>query len=224
MPSCLHESLEYLLESSPLSEGLANSLGNTWTVPGPQGRLPKDRPATGDPTGAKPESGEQLLCLVASLIVQQVLVSEAICLLGVRENMKIVLVHSLFTVSPDVYCTDIQLWGVLGDLPKDGTPALLLLTGIHFYSNFSFRGVYHTNFETHVGGLKLKTGGPDAHAKQVAVDSDKGLLKVLSCGLCFLPSEIVGGGSGIRRGNHNCQGRGGAISAPPPSGPRHHLL
>ena len=103
------------------------------------------------------------------------------------------LVHSIFTVSPDVYSTNVQLWGVVGDLAKDGNQALLLLTGIHFSPNLSFRGVSHTYFETNVGGLDLKNGRKDAHTQQVAVESDKGFLKVLSLGLCFLPSEIVGG-------------------------------
>ena len=59
MPSYLLASLEALLESSPLPEGLANALSNAWNVPGPRGRLPKDRPDMGDPTGAKPESGNR---------------------------------------------------------------------------------------------------------------------------------------------------------------------
>ena len=193
MPSYLLASLEALLESSPLPEGLANALSNAWNVPGPRGRLPKDRPATGDPTGAKPESGEPLLSLVTSLVVRKVPGLEAICLLGVRENAKIVLVHILFTVSPNVYSANVQLWGVVGELPKDWKPSLLLLTGIHFSPNFYLRGFSCTEFETYVGGLDLKTGGPDAHAHQVAVKYDEGSLKVLSCGLCFLPSDIVGG-------------------------------
>ena len=102
-----HASLEVLLESSPLLEGFANALGNAWTVRGPQGRLPTSRPASGDPTGAKTESGELLLLLVTSLIVRQVPGLEAIFLLGVRENTKIVLVHSLFSVSPNVYSADV---------------------------------------------------------------------------------------------------------------------
>ena len=130
----------------------------------PEAAPPKARLATGDPTGAKPESEEPLLRLVTSLVVRQVPGPKAIYLLGVQENAKIVLVHSLFTVSPDVYSTNVQLWGVVGDLPKDGTPALLLLSGIHFSPNFSFRGVSHTDFETHFGGLNLKTRGPHAHA------------------------------------------------------------
>ena len=88
MPSYLHASLEVLLEISPLTEGLANALSNAWTVSGPRDRLPKSRAATGNPTGAKPESGEPLLCLMTSLVVCQVPVLEAICLLGVRENAK----------------------------------------------------------------------------------------------------------------------------------------
>ena len=84
MPSYPHANLKALLESSPLSEGLSNALSNAWTVPGPRGRLLKAHPATGDPTGAKPESGEPLLCLVTSLIVRQVPGSEAIFLLGVQ--------------------------------------------------------------------------------------------------------------------------------------------
>ena len=97
------------------------------------------------------------------------------------------LFHSLFTVSSNVYSANFQLWGVVGDLPKDGTPALLILTGIHFSPGFSYQGVSHTEFETHVGGLDLKTGGPDVHAQLVTVKSDEELLKVLSFGLCFLP-------------------------------------
>ena len=141
MMSYPHESLEVLLESSTLPEGLDNALGKDWTVPGPRGHLPKSRPSTGDPTGAKPESGESLLRLVTSLVVRRVFGLEDIFLLGVQENAKIVLVHSLFTVSPDIYSADVQLWGVVGDLPEDGTPDLLLLTGIHFSPKFSFRGV-----------------------------------------------------------------------------------
>ena len=107
MPSYLHASLGALLESSPLPEGLANSLSNAWNLQVPQRCIPKDRPAKGDPTGAKPESGEPLLCLVTSLIVCQVPGSEAICLLGVWENANIVLVHSLFIISPDLYSADV---------------------------------------------------------------------------------------------------------------------
>ena len=81
----------------------------------------------------------------------------------------------------------------MGDLHKYGTPSLLILTGIYFSPNFSLRGVSRTKFETHVGGLGLKTGGPDAHTQKVAVKSDKGSLKVLLRGLCFLPLEMVGG-------------------------------
>ena len=92
----------------------------------------------GNPTGAKPKGAEPLLYLVTSLIVRQFLGSEAIFLLDVWENTKIVLVHSLFTVSTNVYSADVQIWGVVGDLPKDGTSALLLLTGIHFSTNLSF--------------------------------------------------------------------------------------
>ena len=99
MPSYPHVSLEALLESSPLPEGLANTLGNAWTVPGTRGCLPKAYPATGDPTGAKPKSGEPLLRIVTSLVVRQVPVSEAICILGFRENAKIVLVHSLYLLT-----------------------------------------------------------------------------------------------------------------------------
>ena len=117
---------------------------------------------------------------MTSLVVLQVPGSEAIFLLGVRDNANIVLAHSLFTVSPDVYSADVQLWGVVRELPKNGTPALLLLTRIHFSPNFLFRGVSRTEFETHVGGLNLKTGGPDSHAQQVAVEFDKVLLKFLS--------------------------------------------
>ena len=138
MPSYYHTSIKALLESSPLPEGLANDLGNAWTVPVPRGRFPKARPATGDPTGAKLESGEPLIRLVTSLVVRQVPGSEVIFLLGVRENAKIVLVHSLFTVSPDIYSANVQLLGVVGDLSKDGTPSLLLLTGIKFSPNFYF--------------------------------------------------------------------------------------
>ena len=78
----------------------------------------------------------------------------------------------------------------MGDLPKDVTPAILILTGIYFYPKFSFQGVSRTEFETHVGGLELKTGGPDANAQQVAVDSDEGSLKVFSRGLCFLYTTL----------------------------------
>ena len=193
IPLYSHTSLEVLLKSCPLLEGLANALGNVWTVPGPRGRLPRSCPASGNPTGAKPESGDPLLSLVNYPIVRQVQGLEAIFLLGVRENAKIVLVHSLFTVSLNVYSTDVQILGVLDDLPEDGTPALLLLTGIQFSPKFSFQGISRTKFETHIRGLNLKTGGTDAHAQQFAVESNEGLLKVLSCGLCFLPSEIVGG-------------------------------
>ena len=146
IPSYPYASLEALLESSQLLEGINNTLSNAWTVPGHRGRLPKARPTTGDPTGAKIESEEPLLHLVTSLVVHQVPVLEAICLLGVRKNAKIVLVHSLFTVSPDVYSSDVQLWGVVGDLLKDGTPSLLLLTGIQLSANFSFRGVSCSEF------------------------------------------------------------------------------
>ena len=171
------ESRNFIVDISP-TRGLNNVLSNAWTVPGPQGRLPNDLPSMGDPTGAKPKSGELLLCLVTSLVVRQVSGLEAICLLGVQENAKIVLVHILFTVSPDVYSANVQLWEVVGEIPKDGTQALLFLTGIHFYPKFSFQGVSCTNFNTHVGGLDLKTGGPNAHAQQVAVEFDKGSLKV----------------------------------------------
>ena len=71
----------------------------------------------------------------------------------------------------------------MGELPEDGTPALLLLAGIHFYPKFSFREVSHTDFDPHIGGLDLKTGGPDAHAQKVVFESDEGSLKVVSCGL-----------------------------------------
>ena len=192
MPVYPHASQKALLESSPLLEVLDDNLSNAWTVLDPRGRLPKARPATGNPTGAKPESGGPLLRLVTSLVFRQVPGLEAICLLGFWENAKIVLVHSLFTVSPDVYSADVQLWGVVWDLPKYGTLALLLLTGFHFSPNFSFRGVSCTEFKTHVRGLDLKTGGPDAHAHQVAVKSCEVSLKVFSCGLWFLPSEMVG--------------------------------
>ena len=84
---------------------------------------------------------------------------------------------------------------VVGDLLNDGIPALLLLTGIHFSSNLYFQGVSRTKLEKHVGALDLKTGGPDAHTQQVTVESDEGFLKVLSRGLCFLSSEMVGEGS-----------------------------
>ena len=107
MSSYPQTSLEALLESSPLPYGIANSISNAWTVPGPRGRFSKACPDTGDPTGAKPDSGEPLLCLVTSLIVCQVPGSEAICLLGVWENANIVLVHSLFIISPDLYSADV---------------------------------------------------------------------------------------------------------------------
>ena len=200
MPSYPHASLDALLEISTLPEGLANALSNSCIVLGHQGCLPKARSDTGDPTGAKPKSGEPVLCLVTFLVVFQVMGSEAICLLVVQENTKIVLVHSIFTISPNVYSADVQLWGVVGDLPKDGTQALLLLTGIHFSPNVSFRGVSRTYFETHIGGLNLKNRRKDAHSQQVAVESDEGLLKVLSLGLCFLPSKILGGVPELREG------------------------
>ena len=66
---------------------------------------------------------------MTSLIVLQVPVSKAIFLLGVQENVKIMLIHSLLTVSPDVYSSNVQLWGVVGDLPEYGNPALLYSLG-----------------------------------------------------------------------------------------------
>ena len=83
-------------------------------------------------------------------------------------------VRSLFTVYTDVYSAYVQVRGVVGDLPKYGTPSLLLLIGIHLSPNFSFQGFSCTKFETNARGLNLKTGGPDAHAQQVAVESGEG--------------------------------------------------
>ena len=191
MTSYPHVSLEAVLEGTPLPEALATALGSHWTVPKPKGRPLRAPPATGDPTGAKEEAGEPLLRVISSLVSRGVAGSESICLLGVRENAKTVLVHSLFTVSPDVYSDKLELWGFVGGLPESGNPSLIHLTGMHFSPNFSFHGVAQNEFESHVGGLSLQVGGPNAHAQQVAVESDEDSRKILSRGLCFLPSEMV---------------------------------
>ena len=188
MPLYPHASLEDLLESSTLLEDLSNTLSNALNAPGPLGCFPKARPATGHPTEAKPESGEPLLRLVTSLVVRQVPGLEAIWLLGVQENANVVLVQSLSPFLPthtppmSIYEESLGIYLSM---------ALLLLTGIHFSPNFSLWGVSHTKFETHAGGLDLKTGVPNSHAQQVAVDSDEDILKVLSHGLFLLPSYIV---------------------------------
>ena len=112
MPLYPPASLEAFLEGTPRPEALATALGSHWVVPNTRGSYSKFQPTTDDPTGAKDEAREPLLLMVSSLVAHGVAGSKAICLLGVRENAKTILIHSLFIVSPEVYSNKLELWGM----------------------------------------------------------------------------------------------------------------
>ena len=86
----------------------------------------------------KDKGGEALHVYVLTLVTRGAPGSEAICLLGVCENAKVVLVHSLFTVPTSPYSTKTKLWGVVDMLPTSRPSAVIQVTPLHFAPNTPF--------------------------------------------------------------------------------------
>ena len=105
---------------------------------------------------------------------------------------KVIHAHILFCVSAGDYAKP-DLWGVLGPLPDEGTPSYIKITPLHLATSYYFLGVSHTKFESALSGLSTEGEGLEDLAQDPADGADGGSCWIQARGVCFLPSNLVGG-------------------------------
>ena len=90
--------LEAILKKPPLSPKLAAALRDAFRVTSLRGCLYDHTPLGGDPTCAKTDNGISLIWYLTGIVDRKVRSYESICLLGITELDRAILMHSLFYV------------------------------------------------------------------------------------------------------------------------------
>ena len=82
---------------------------------------------------------------------------------------------------------------MLGLLPDKGTPSYIKMIPLHLKTSYSFPGVSRTKFESALSGLSNEGEDLEDLAQDPAAEADDGSCRIRARGVCFLPSELVGG-------------------------------
>ena len=82
---------------------------------------------------------------------------------------------------------------MLGLLPDEGTPSYTKITHIHLDTRYYFFGISRTEFESSLSGLSTKAEDLEDLAQDPAAEADDGSHRIRAQGVCFLPSDLVGG-------------------------------
>ena len=82
---------------------------------------------------------------------------------------------------------------MLGPLPEKGTPSYIKITPLHLATSYSFLGLSRTEFESALSWLSTEGEDLEDLTQDPAAKVDDGSRRIRAQGVCFLPSELVGG-------------------------------
>ena len=115
---------------------------------------------------------------------------EKVTLVGVDEDGRVHLMHSLFSVHIDVYSTECSLFACLGKFPAEGPPQVTEILPGFFAARCYIRTVPRMNHIAHLGGISphnWQTKTCEQTAKAAGTDHVN-----LACrGLAFLPEDCA---------------------------------
>ena len=110
-----------------------------------------------DGTARTPEerTGQGLHFFLSHLALGEVPVPglERVTLVGVDEDRRMHLMHSLFSVRVDIYSTEFRLFACLRKLPVKGLPPVMEILPDFFVARRSVRAVPHIDHIAHLGGI-----------------------------------------------------------------------
>lgn len=134
-----------------------------------------------------------VLSFLASLISWQSAGFDRLALGVVLAAGGVDIVHSLFLVNGSEYEEALpEVWGIVGDIPKDRFLILTKLTSMLFVTNITFTATSSSKFKSHVTGLSLVLPQDfDSNAHQPALANDDKSRPIISRGAAFIPATTA---------------------------------
>ena len=115
---------------------------------------------------------------------------EKVTLVGVDENGRVHLMHSLFSVRVNVYSSEFRLFACVGELPAEAPPQVTNILPEFFAARRSVCAMTRINHIAHLGGIfsrDRQTKTCECATKAAGTDHVN-----LSCrGLAFLPADCA---------------------------------
>ena len=183
------------LEEGDSFSSLYDALETKWKVPLPSSSDGSRRNRTGYDigVGATADSGTGILEFLANLLSRRSAGLDRLVLAVVSGAGGVDLVHSLFLVNGSEYEEDLpEVWGIVGEIPAEGLPAITRLTSMIFANNTTFTGTSSSEFESHVTSLSsVEPRDFDSCAHQPADDEDEGSRPIPSRGAAFIPAAAA---------------------------------
>ena len=158
-------------------DSLYSALNKKWKVSPSSSSDESRRARTGFDigVGATADSGTAILEFLASLISRRSAGLDRLVLSVVSGAGCVDLIHSLFLVNGSEYEEDLpEVWGIVGEIPDEGFPAITRLTPMLFAANTPFTGTSASEFEAHATSLSsVDPRNLDSCAHQPAEEDDE---------------------------------------------------
>ena len=143
------------LEEGDAPTSLYLALEEKWKV---SSNLPnnssKSRAGFDIEVGSLLDTGTVILSFLASLVSRQSAGLNILVLCVVSAAGGVDIVHSLFLVNGSEYEEALpEVWGIIGEIPKEGSPTFTKLSSMIFSTNTTFTATSFSEFEAHVASL-----------------------------------------------------------------------
>ena len=115
---------------------------------------------------------------------------EKVTVVGVDEDGRVHLMHSLFSVDVNIYSTECRLFACVGEMPAKGLPQVTEILPDFFAARRSVRAVPHIDHIAHLGGISPRNWQTKP-CKRVAKAAGTKHVNLACRGLAFLPSDCA---------------------------------
>ena len=153
----------------------------------------------------KADTGTGILSFLGSLVSWKLAGLEHLTLAVLLAEGGVDIVHYLLLIHANEYKEALpEVWGIVGEIPREGFPTLTKLTSMIFATNTTFTGTSPSEFEADVTRIYIiKPRDFDSSVHQVSREEDKGSCSISTKSAAFIPTaadlEILklGAGSSI---------------------------